>query len=229
MDTLSAIIVTAFINILITGIVSNLIFYRYQKRIDNLYNRQMEEFRQRLAYVNYEKQTKFVTTHAKRVETLRTLYKKLVLYSEGFTFMTHQVAYLYASKPDMVSMTESDYEKFGEILEDFRKYFWENRLFLPHEMVDKIRVVSSWARSLHENILDILPFTAPHHYYNIKSSLSHYYNYHDSEHNLDDWERADYAVLLGLMDRAMGNLVREIESLYKLVAEVTTANENFIN
>jgi len=74
MDTISLIIVTAFLNAIITGIIANLIFYRYQKKIEDTFARSMLEY-----------QTKFVRNHEKTVETLDTVYKKFAEFESSFS------------------------------------------------------------------------------------------------------------------------------------------------
>lgn len=68
MDTISLIIITAFATTIINGIVSNFIFLRYQKKIEESFVKSKLEF-----------ETKFIRNHEKLVQTLETIYQK---YSE---------------------------------------------------------------------------------------------------------------------------------------------------
>lgn len=76
MDTVSVIVISALVNLLMTGLVGGVIIYRFQKDIDTSYNKQMEEFKINLQKISFEQQTKFVRNHEKMVETLETTYQR---------------------------------------------------------------------------------------------------------------------------------------------------------
>src|SRR3972149_615711 len=83
MNPIILMIVTVLANAIVTGII----VYLIQKRIESSYTKKLEEFRARLQLSNFEQQTKFAKIHAKRVEALENLYQKFVIVSVGFTEM----------------------------------------------------------------------------------------------------------------------------------------------
>src|SRR5687767_2658400 len=105
MDTFIASIVNALPEAIVTAIITGTFVFLIQKRIENSYNEKLEKFKAELQSSYFEHQTKFVSTHAKRVETLQTLYKKLVLYYDSFDYMVTQASYAYASKPEKINIT----------------------------------------------------------------------------------------------------------------------------
>jgi hypothetical protein len=84
MDTLAIIIVTAFLNIMISSIVTNLIFYRKQKDIELSFAKKLDEFKANLQKSLLEHQTKFVRNHQKRIEALESLHSKYILFEQHF-------------------------------------------------------------------------------------------------------------------------------------------------
>src|SRR5215208_2984174 len=95
MDTISIIIITAFITSAITGIVSNFIFLRYQKRVENTFAQQLDEFRSNLQYSNFERQTKFARIHEKRVEALEALGRLFRDFAESIRKDLRKVGSIY--------------------------------------------------------------------------------------------------------------------------------------
>ena len=134
--------------------------------------------------------------------------------------MVRQASYVYASMPEKINITADDYEKFSNQVADFRKYLFENRLFLSDEMAHEILTISGWVRGLHEDTFEILPFNDTFDaHIGIKITLQSYYEYHDVEHAPEDWESLDYADILGLMTNTMYRLLGKVENLYKSVAD----------
>lgn len=127
MDTTETILLTALINIIITGLISGVAVYRIQRKIDAAFQQSLFEY-----------QTKFVQIHAKRVETLENLYKKFLLYIKTFQFdMSPEInAGLNDSSIDF-----SKYEEAKSYSDDAGKYFLNNRLFLPSDIVVEIEKI----------------------------------------------------------------------------------------
>lgn len=98
MNDIALIIVMAFINIVVTRIISNLIFLRYQKMVEDSFAK---------SYLEY--QTKFVRNHEKQVGALELLCKN---YGEfGNAFIEALNAYSFYTAMDVGGFTENLWEK----------------------------------------------------------------------------------------------------------------------
>ena len=118
MNPTEIILLTALVNVIITGLISGIAVYRIQRKIDDKFQRSAFEY-----------QTKFTINHAKTVETLQTLYKRLSDYDESFADLISRSS-LYCNSKSKENITKADCKKAWEKLVDFRTYFWNNRLFL---------------------------------------------------------------------------------------------------
>jgi hypothetical protein len=219
MDTLAIILVTAFINIVVSSIVSNLIFYRYQKKIDDLYNKQMEEFRKRLEYVNYEKQIKFTKNYERTVETLDILYKKFVDFSVGFSYILRKIEI----HENIYKINFHEYKLNSQKLEEFKQCFLKNRQYIPSEVQDGIKEIYFAASVLH--LLMALLFNnatilTPEHFEYANNYIQRF-----AEIDTINARKPEYSKIIVQMDKEMNGLSEKLETLYKSVAEVSTENE----
>jgi len=114
MNPLTLTILTVVANAIVTGII----VYLIQKKIESSFAKQMEEFKASLQYSNFEQQTKFVKSHEKRTEIIVTLHQKFSLFARACETMIHA----RDIKQQALVM---------EKLSDFWRYFLANRLFLP--------------------------------------------------------------------------------------------------
>ena len=138
MDTIATIVVTAFINIIITGIVSNLIFLRYQKKIENTFAKSMLEY-----------QTKFVRNHEKMVETLETIYQEYSEFRlETTNFLYDMVAPIKSGKKVNLSDIDNATRRSDEIF----GYFEKNSIYLPPSTSEEIRDVLSKTKLINSMI-----------------------------------------------------------------------------
>jgi hypothetical protein len=132
MDTIAIIIVTAFVNIVISSIVSTLIFYRVQKKTELSFAKKLEEFRANLQYSNFEQQTKFARLHAKRMEVLETWFQKFREFEDALN------AGISALRDDMENGTNTGFaekEKLSSAkFTEFWKYYEANILFIPYSL-----------------------------------------------------------------------------------------------
>lgn len=126
MNEIAIIIITAFANAAVTAVISNLVFLRYKKEIENSFAQSLFEY-----------QTKFVRNHEKTVETLDTLYKKY--------------AALQRACRDFMNQNERggddpDPTKVVSCIEDMSDYFIENRIYLSTETEKTIQTIvnNSW-------------------------------------------------------------------------------------
>src|SRR6266540_2226555 len=84
MNPTEIILLTALVNIIITGLISGVAVYRIQRKIDSSFASKLEKFRAGLQYSNFEQQTKFAATYPKRVEALQALYEKYRTFQRAF-------------------------------------------------------------------------------------------------------------------------------------------------
>lgn len=135
MDPITAIIVTVLANAVVTGVI----VYFIQKRVESTFAKKLEEFKAKLQYSSFEEQTKFVQLHTQRVETLQTLYKKFVLFT---VTLGDWVRLMAVDGRDKLKIEDGEYEKLSEaaseLLEDFMRFFQANRLILTTKLIVEI-------------------------------------------------------------------------------------------
>ena len=126
MDTIAIIIFTAFANIIITSIVSNLIFYRYQKKIDATIQKSL-----------FEHQIKFSRIYPKTLEVLET-YNQKTLYCSRLSSKFGDEIIKAISEKDTFQAEEikTKHDELYGALVDFRKYIEDNRLHLPNALIE---------------------------------------------------------------------------------------------
>ncbi|HKJ80295.1 MAG TPA: hypothetical protein VKA10_12200 [Prolixibacteraceae bacterium] len=142
MDTISTIFVTAFINVFITGFVSSVVFFRYQKRIEET-----------MAKSLFEYETKFSRNHEKKVETLEELFQK---YSD---FRIKFNRYLFDGEKSIRELKD-DKREIAEIqIEDIQSYFRSHRIFIDVDIATKLDTVfnNSSRLFLFAGMLSFLP------------------------------------------------------------------------
>lgn len=208
-NNIALIIVTAFINLA----VSIFVFYRYQKKIDDTYAKSM------LAY-----QTKYVRNQEKTVETLQILYQKVVLYSIEFNdIIDRTFFYIIGDSDKGVSITE--YQEVFEKFKDSQTFFIENRLFLSEEIAYKIQSILGWIRHLHNLASDNLSSEKKSEYIHsrwaILSSLKNYDEFHSKKYSNEEWEELHFGQAASELGQFMSQSVKELEDLYKSVAEIS--------
>jgi len=221
-DTIATIIFTAFANIIITGIVSNLIFFRYQKRIENTF-----------AKSSFEHQTKFAQLYAKRAETLANLYQKFMAYKAEFGHMTAEASRVNYDV-DESGKTQMEFNQGENIaaqvraaitalspevdkkFADFVTYFDNNRLYLT----DNICLVIENIQTRHD-LMEFVTFmfydNAPDELIGAAKSSSQALGF---KFNIpQDLEKPDLLALIQQMDGEVTKQAKSIERLYKSTAE----------
>ncbi len=113
------------LTVLANAIVTGIIVYLIQKKIENSFAKKMEEFKSSLQYSNFEQQTKFARIHEKRTETLETLHQKFALFANTCEKMIH------------AKDIEQQANVMGKLI-DFWQYFLANRLFIPDSLEAEI-------------------------------------------------------------------------------------------
>jgi hypothetical protein len=219
---LTTLIYPALVQIVVTFIVGGLVIYFIQKKIDKANAQQLEKFKADLQLANFEQQAKFTSSHAKTVETLQTLYKKLALYVAGCHELIQRTsAYLYAGGEKNVSTSE--YEKLSVYLTEFWAYFIENRIFLPDDTDQKVQAIYTWIKFVHEEAYQNLPDgkIGEYSFPSLKYSLKDYEQRFIHKYSEEDWkEIEDYEdfKLFGLMQLILHQRLEEMEDIYRSVA-----------
>lgn len=121
MNELAILIITAFVNAAVTGVISNLVFLRYKTEIENSFAQSLFEY-----------QTKFVRNHEKMVVALDTIYKKY--------------AALLRACRDFMSQNEHENDNphtstVVACIADMSDYFNENRIYLPTDVEKTIQTI----------------------------------------------------------------------------------------
>jgi hypothetical protein len=221
-DTIATIVVTAFVNIIITGIVSNLVFYRYQKRIDSA-----------IAKSLFEHQTKFTQIHAKQVEALADLYQRFIVYKTDFNNMVAEATKLEynvdeSGKGQFKTWKKEEFDKrISTVLsakiggnrkkyEDFAMYFDNNRLYLSDRVCTEISSIFG-----RHDLLDFAMFVffddVPEAF--IRSGKNAVAALNIQVDVKPDLERPDYLNLIHALDKEVDTQAEKLERLYKSVAQ----------
>ena len=228
MNPIILMIVTVLANAIVTGII----VYLIQKRIESSYTKKLEEFRARLQLSNFEQQTKFAKIHAKRVEALENLYQKFVIVSVGFTEMIDKAIEDYprlvglAASMDIngfntLSIEAPDFENLELKLYEFWAYFGTNRLFLSSGSAQEIENIYLRTGSLIRLIPEMRLFFG---YDNLSPDL-----FYSLNHTIKMLElkigrikkQPDLLLLLGELPEEIRKQTERLEKLYKSVADTT--------
>jgi hypothetical protein len=139
-NSIALIIVTAVINLAI----SNFVFLRYQKKIENSFAKSL-----------FEHNTKFLRSHEKAVETLDNLFKKYVDFETSMRKTLNNAFDLFDSPYDQNRIVQQLLE-LSNIYIDFRSYYHANSLYLSEDVNDFFTRVSFINKALYEIVEKIL-------------------------------------------------------------------------
>lgn len=126
MDPIVLMILTIATNALVTGVL----LFLFQKRIEDRYARRI-----------FDDQLKSKIVHEKRFQTLETLYQMIAKFNRNFTNEIHQIA-IYDKSSKKLSLTNTtllkNFDGAHKELDKCRTYFNDNRIFLPTDMANEI-------------------------------------------------------------------------------------------
>jgi hypothetical protein len=132
--------------ILVDVILTGIVVYAIQKKIEDRHARNMEEFRAKLQYEVFERQAKFPEVHAKRVKILEEYYR---LFSEMIPILSDLVGDVMTSKTGGAVLNKEMFEERGnkvsEKLEQCRSYLQKNEIYLSRALFDELLAVSAKA------------------------------------------------------------------------------------
>lgn len=94
--------------------------------------RQTEEFKAGLKRIELEHQIKYSRLHEERAQTIKKLYSLIIDLQEKLSYMTSMF-----QGPEWTKDNERE-EKARESLDNFKKYFLENRIYFSLDLCNKI-------------------------------------------------------------------------------------------
>ena len=149
MDATEVILLTALVNIIITGLISGVVIYRIQRKIDSSFAEKIEKMRSNLQLSNFEQQTKFARNHEKAVEVLETLLQKFIDFKMGFNHMVlASQRTTFSLERAQTFLTEDDIDSKYEIFISIMDYHARNRHVLPISTIIAIQKVFASVNTL---------------------------------------------------------------------------------
>ncbi len=142
MDTITTIIVTVLANAIVTGII----VYLIQKKIESSFVKKMEEFRANLQKSSAEHQIKFSRNYPKTLEVLEAYHQKLYECSRFCSQLHSRLLRALREKQTLEDkeLLERKHQYF-RIFMDFTTYLSNNRLYLPDEILRELEKIKSRA------------------------------------------------------------------------------------
>ncbi len=135
MDTTTTLVLTILANAIVTGII----VYVFQKRIENSFARSMEEFKAEIQLSVFEQQIKFTRNYEKMVDTLETLCRHYGDFAESLQNQIGEAGKFYSHPRKKGNPLDNlDLSHAFDKLDVFWRYFETNRFYLPNEIVKEI-------------------------------------------------------------------------------------------
>lgn len=218
MDTIATII-NSIPEPLATAIITGIVIFFLQKRMENSFAEKLETFKTNLQSSLFEHQTAFSRTYLKRGDSLEALYQKFVNFSEDFKRICFDVTFPYGkSFKEEPNITPDDYQNCETKLNDFWQDFTKNRLYLPSELVFEISEIYWYSK----NILSLLLLIIPSNKFDadlIKFIMNTSLRETPLNENMVNWEKPDFSFLLTQMIIQIELQVQKLDRLYKLAIE----------
>ena len=212
MNPVELMLLTVLANAIVTGII----VYLIQKRIERSYTMQMEEFKANLQYSNFEQQTKYKEIYTKRVKALEDIFQKFAAYKtalQRFAIDTKQ--HIRSKKKYEPSEYEALRDDVMTKLRDFKDFYEKSRLFLSddaHELIiETLVVVIPLQLVILEIARDLLIITVPDMLVNFLVWLEDIVKFEDVDLN-------NPKVLLDTLSAELSRLAAELEVLYETEA-----------
>lgn len=205
-------IATAIVTVLLTGVI----LFVFQKQIEALFARQMEKFRAKLQYENFEHQTKFSKTYQNRVETLANLYQRFIIYKADFNHMVHEASKLGYSPEKISSTVSAMIVENRQKYEEFRMHFENNRLYLPDNICTAIQDLLV-RHDLMYMAIHMFSDNRPEGFIKVGNDAIKALGFDVNVES--DFERPEFLSLIWQMDKEVYTQAERLEKLYKSVAE----------
>ena len=214
MDTIARIpepLATAILTAVFTGLV---IFF-LQKKIESSFAKKLDTFRTNLQKSLFEYQTKFAQHHSNRVETLETLYRKLIAIYDKYKRKAYYKSYADLQPVDIDDI-DSDFD-------DFNTYLRKNGFYLDMDSVFEIQDIYVKIITI---MIDIIPFLRMYDE-NDDTSPFPLSEYILLQKELDSLgydirtikSKSDMLELVQELDSVLLNETEKLANLYKSVAE----------
>jgi hypothetical protein len=145
METITTIIVTAFLNLAIsTGV-----FLRVQKNIELSFAKQLEEFRVTLQKSLAEHQIKFSTTYPKTLEVLQGFFEEFQAAAIAFNILCQEPSPDERDKQKTYPRYELEKnDTYQSLIIDCSVYFYNNRHYLADSIASEIETILETASKL---------------------------------------------------------------------------------
>ncbi len=208
METTQTIILISIFNIIFTALVGGVVIYVIQKKIDATIQKSLFEY-----------QTKFSRNYPKRVETLETLYQKLLLYIKTFQYVMLPEINLAMKNGSPIDF--SKYKEANLYSDDAGKYFLNNRLFLQADTVVEIEEIFH-RQSMFQLLVDWIDKNGNPPFSDDIEFAKYLIEELDLEQKIDigsELRTDDLVLVLILFTKRMGQDTERLEKLYKSVAE----------
>jgi hypothetical protein len=204
MDATVAILLTALVNIIITGLISGVAVYRIQRKIENSFAEKLERFKSDLAYSTFEQQTKFARLHEKRVQSLEALYEKYKIFIDASNRWIEVIDRHMMGNALLLNQT-IDIDQHLKIqrevqakLNDCLNHFETNRLLFSVDLVNEIWHIFFEAGNAHSLIVMALdPAELPS--------------------SLEAW--SNYRIKIEKFYNQLSDQAEKVENIYRSVAD----------
>ena len=204
------------LTVLANAIITGIIVYLFQKK-----------FEANLQKSLFEHQTKFSRNYAKQVETLETLYQKFTVFEQAFRRLDWAIVDSYRKSKEMeLKGNFADFQENLQQLEDFRKYFLENRLYLSVGDANQIERIWLEATLLQEILGFLLTSPLEDTRFQRLKMLSKSIagsELYKSVPGLEKFDKSQISLILHDITTSISIRSRVLENLYKSVAD--TANK----
>ena len=209
-------IILTTVTVLANAIVTGIIVYLIQKKIESSYSKKLEEFRASLQYSIFEQQTKFAKVHPKRVKIIENLYKKFMDFDQALDEWILESGFgrFKKSRINMVDYNIQKSENVREKLEGFWNYCEANRLFLPANLINQIWDIYHKASGSHSDVSVLLIYDSD----DITSVST------EKDSTFLDSEQTE--LLLAQSYLKVKSQTEKLEEIYKSVADTTDRENN---
>jgi hypothetical protein len=197
-ENIALIIITAFVNLA----VSSILFYRYQKKIEDTFARSFLEY-----------QTKYVRNHEKAVETLEALYRQYLVF-HGLYFDA-----VYAIEKSLVTTFDELSVTVSSALTDFSAIFDNNRIYLSPNEIKIIEGVYLNSHALN-GILFVLSSSKEFHSDGIMKELNSWIPLLPAKISKLTNSKESFGKFISGLQEICGDQLNKLENLYKNTADV---------
>ena len=217
MDPITLMLLTVVANAIVTGII----VYLIQKRIERSYTRQMEEFRANIQKSLFEHQIKFSKVYPKTLEVLEIYNQKIFDCSRlSFKLGYRIMAAISGDNTSEAEMIEKEHDELLAAARDIKTYFENNHLHLPDVIIDELEEINNRATNLVVVSMACVgasnaPTEIQIEHLSLSSRLLGI-----SLERANSSEQIGLILLIAKLDEEFNKLLKRLEKLYKSVADI---------